>query len=483
MINHSTSGWTLTTDARSLKAYPALQETIWQKNAAMPPNGQYDKIGLHRLVKPGATSKGVVFFLPGTYGNGEGFVSNPPQNNWTWTENASQPIYWANRGFDVYAIDYRTHFVPMTLNASQLSFMANWGWTQWISDIKEAVDKAKVESSTAKVFLAGHSFGGIASMNYATKYWQEDLRGIILLDGGNATKCPTTNKFNLTAAINSINNAGAWAYDFPTLSAAAPSSPGLIFQFRYAFENPGAPAEYPLGKPLTPTINPVTNKTWTNITEYQAVTTNLQMSNVKGGYADINTVMQNLYVQDRYWPARLTLEMTADRDWDNCPYASFDFDDHYSEINVPLIGFVSELRNLALGGPVAKGIANSDVTSIVLLKYAHNDVIRGTYSARDVSQPVFDWMLSHYQAPGASAFGSVTVMAGQTWYFFAHSSSNIGTCTYQWYEGTTLLTGQTSMVLPVAKTAAGTYTYTCKIKDTEGTAANSNTVTLTVINK
>ena len=53
--------WTLTFDARGLKGYPNLQESVWQKSANMAPNGPYDKIGLHRLVQTGITPKDVVF--------------------------------------------------------------------------------------------------------------------------------------------------------------------------------------------------------------------------------------------------------------------------------------------------------------------------------------------------------------------------------------------------------------------------------------
>ncbi len=81
----------------------------------------------------------------------------------------------------------------------------------------------------------------------------------------------------------------------------------------------------------------------------------------------------------------------------------------------------------------------------------------------------------------ASAFCNVTIMAGQTWYFFAHSTGGVGLCTYQWYEGTTLLAGQTSVLLPVTKTAAGTYTFYCKATDSLGSTTNSNTITLTVM--
>ncbi len=82
--------------------------------------------------------------------------------------------------------------------------------------------------------------------------------------------------------------------------------------------------------------------------------------------------------------------------------------------------------------------------------------------------------------PAASAFASVTVLRGWTWYFFVHSTGDVAPFAYQWYENTTLLQGQTSMVLPVTKTAAGTYTFYCKVTDAQGMTVSSNAVTLAV---
>jgi hypothetical protein len=175
-----TSDWTLTTDAREMKAYPNLKEYIWQKDARMLPNGQYDKIGLHRLVKTGITPKGVIFMLPGLYGSGESLVSNPTTDSFSKTENDSNCIYWANKGFDVYLVDLRNHFTPTNFNKSQLAFTADWGIDQFMDDIKEAVDKTKEVSGAQKVFMAGISWGGILAQLYAAKYWQQDLRGLVL---------------------------------------------------------------------------------------------------------------------------------------------------------------------------------------------------------------------------------------------------------------------------------------------------------------
>jgi predicted secreted protein len=90
-------------------------------------------------------------------------------------------------------------------------------------------------------------------------------------------------------------------------------------------------------------------------------------------------------------------------------------------------------------------------------------------------------LLPYKAPPAASAFTSVSVLPGWTWTFFVHSNGGVGAHTYQWYDTSGPLAGQTSMVLPVAKNAPGTYTFYCKVTDSEGTSANSNNVTLTVM--
>ncbi len=479
----ATDGWTLVTDSRPLKAYPDLKELVWQKNASMPPNGQYDKIGLHRLIKTGTAPKAVVLIIPGDTSNGEALASNPTTENFTKYETYSQAIYWANRGLDVYTMDFRKHFLPnnLPINASQLALMKDWGWDVWISDIKEAVGKVKEVSGARKVFMAGLSVGGLETVNYAAKYWKEDLRGLILLESAvNWTRISNpTNSYNLTKALDDATAGGNWYQESVTLSSRVTCQAAL--------DNPGAPAPNITG---FPPINPMTNKTWANVTEFLTFVFHYfpgyptaGFSNLYGGYGNITQLLYAFANCDRFMPTRLSLESNAMDDWVNCPYFAYDYTEHYKEIDVPFITFVSGKAANSTGSFqfVEKPFATSDMTKIMLTNYGHYDVFYGRYAYRDVSQVALDWMLSRYQAPAASAFCDVTVLPGWTWYFFAHSNGGIGAHTYQWYEGTTLLQGQTSMVLPVTKTSPGTYTFICKVTDSEGTTANSNTVTLTVL--
>jgi pimeloyl-ACP methyl ester carboxylesterase len=391
--------WTLVHDGRGVKAYPDLREYVWETER--PPFGDYDKIGLHRVVKTGIEPRGVVFICPGTWSNGEQLTSNPSEDWWTAYENHSFALYLANRDFDVYAIDYRTHFVPIYLDPANLAFMADWGWDQWISDIKAAVDLAKEVSGAKRIYMAGDSFGGSATMNYASKYWDEDLKGILLRDGGTGTKYPelVTNMYNLPAMIAGMIATGTWSWEVG-------SAPGSIFILKYADENPAAPANNPFtGEPLEPTINPFTGLPWANIAEWAAFAIYMAwgpgvVSNIYGGYGDPSVMLHIDATFDRYWPIRLNLESAAIADWDNCPYVTYDFDDHYSEIDVPLLAFTSELFGLAYWGPFRHGIANPDFTGTYLWGYGHLDVFSGEYSASDVSAPTYEWLISHRMLVG-----------------------------------------------------------------------------------
>lgn len=397
------SNWVNIFNARGIKAYPELKEYVWQMERA--PYGPFDKIGLHRVVKEGIDPKGVIFFCPGTWMNGEQLISNPPEDWWTMYENYSLPYYLANKDFDVYAIDYRTHFVPDYLTTEQLSFMSDWGWEQWMSDIKEAVDLAKETSGVEKIYMAGQSFGGRATMNHASLFWEDDLKGIILLDGGTGTKYPdlVTNSVNLTSSIEFMKETGEWARFMGT-------RPESIFVLQYGDQNPGAPAEFPIGVPLQPEINPYTNLPWNNIAEYLTFAIYFAwgpggVSNLYGGYGDPFVMIHQNAQFDNWWPSRLGLESAAISDWDDCPYIPYDFDDHYSEVDIPLIAFTSGIFGNGSGDfRFINGIANPDFTGIMLPEYGHLDVYFGEYSEDDVSVITYDWLLNRRMLEG---FGKI----------------------------------------------------------------------------
>jgi pimeloyl-ACP methyl ester carboxylesterase len=406
------STWTLITDSRPLKAYPNLKESIWQANATMAPNGPYDKIALHRLVLANSTPTGVIFMTGcPTWGTGEFFMSNPSSDNWTKYENFSQAIYWANRGFDVYAIDYRSHTPPKPVNTTQAFYTANWTWDVWVSDIKQAANQVKQISGANKFFLVGQCSGGEAALNYATKYWQTDLNGIITEDFNflGVSGYPvigtmnTTNTYNLTQAIINMTATNSWIYGSAVnLTSLSPLS-------NYTLQNPGAPAQYPPGTPLQPTINPATNTSWTNITEWYTWfvqndfgATTLPpglYANLAAGYGNV-TQFAYCIANTEIIPQRLILENMAMADWVNCTYLSYDYNDHYSEINVPILAFeAGNFANASGTFRFVNGTATNDFTGVFLPKWGHTDLFFGTMSAQNVSQPALTWMMNHTTVP------------------------------------------------------------------------------------
>lgn len=151
------------------------------------------------MVKSGSEPVGAIFIFPGTWSSGEQLTSDDLYLAYLDSINAdadkknelrekvkSRSIahYLALRGWDVYTMDYRTHYVPDDYAQSDLDFMKDWGWKMYVDDAKLAVDKAKEVSGEDKLFIGGESFGGILAMNYSAQYWQDDVKGIVLLDGG-----------------------------------------------------------------------------------------------------------------------------------------------------------------------------------------------------------------------------------------------------------------------------------------------------------
>ena len=397
--------WVQTVDERGLKAYPDLREDVWEMKRA--PYGPYDKIGVHRVIKEGIEPHGVYFMLPGTWSSGEQLISNPPTDAHTKNEQHSHAIYLANRGWEVYAIDYRTHFVDPHLTAGDLSFMVDWGWNQWISDLKEAVNLAKAVSGDKSVYLAGDSFGGRAMSNYASLYWEEDLKGILPRDGGTVAKYDelVDNEYDLPAMIAGLSAAN-WSMEVGGL--------GTVFLYEYAVENPGALAVFPPWQPWYPWPVLFTGEllpgAYPGLSIFDWCAAGLlSVSNMGEGFGDPEIMIYLMANFDRYWPTRLSLDDSAISDWDDCPYVAtglipYDFDDYYHEIDVPLLGFSADSYYTGLS-TFRHQIVNPDFTGIMLPGYRHLDVFSGEFSVQDVSQPTYEWLMSHTMLVGFGRIG------------------------------------------------------------------------------
>jgi hypothetical protein len=103
-------------------------------------------------------------------------------------------------------------------------------------------------------------------------------------------------------------------------------------------------------------------------------------------------------------------------------------------------------------------------------------------SAPDIMEPrkVYSSLQSLWSLTGLAIPLSQTVTTGQNAAINISISGGIQPYTYQWYENTNLLAGQTSAQLLIAKNTLGKYNYSCRATDSAWTSSTSNNVTVTV---
>lgn len=166
-----------------------LVDNIYEYNLVLKVGaGEYDKIGIHRVVKEKAPwvpirTSDAVMLIPGDSCNfSNAFMAD--------TANQSFGIYLAEKGVDVWGIDPRWNFVPDT--TSDFSFMKNWDTSMHLKDIKLAVKLTRTVrgltgSGFGKILMLGHSRGAQFVYAYANEETQlpkyrRDLKGIIPVD-------------------------------------------------------------------------------------------------------------------------------------------------------------------------------------------------------------------------------------------------------------------------------------------------------------
>src|SRR5580704_11580163 len=94
------AGFAPSAASRAIDTTPAVTESIFE--SVRGPSA-FDRIGLHRLTANSKAMGPVLLFLPGTNMNGVIPMRDP--RHWL-------PLYLALHGVDVWALDYRTHFIP-----------------------------------------------------------------------------------------------------------------------------------------------------------------------------------------------------------------------------------------------------------------------------------------------------------------------------------------------------------------------------------
>jgi len=336
-----------------------VTETGW---TAAVGKSAFDRIGLHRLTSgfnPGAP---LILFLPGTNMNGELPLTDP--DHWL-------PLYLAVHGCEVWALDYRTHFVPPDTPQPGLAELRGWTDARFVSDIDAAVNfilTAAAGRAQRRLYIAGFSRGAAFAYLYAAEHPQK-LAGLIILDG-----------FILRRGSlggPKISPPAAWATDIGGKSLTYDKRKALL---ELVIRDPKAPAPIARYRTAAENLDQV-------VYESKAFGGRGGLANPAGHFSDALTLARVLITYDRYWPAVQDDEDPMTPELSRKLAAS----------KLPVIAFAS--TNISPRWPswVAGAAAQTGGphTVIILAGWGHLDILCGTRAAARVYAPVRAWLTRH----------------------------------------------------------------------------------------
>jgi pimeloyl-ACP methyl ester carboxylesterase len=359
------ASWKVDQAERPLAAGATVQETVW--STGRPPGGPFDKIAVHRYRAKGAPSA-TLLYLPGTNMNGIARLTDEAHNLW---------VYLANRGVEVFAIDYRTRFIPPDTPPTGLASLRAWGVDAFTADIAAAAALARKESGRDKLFVAGFSRGVFLAYAYAGTEFDK-VAGLIVLDGPFKNHAPK-GQFDAAAGLAKLESAGTWGTDV---------SGSLGWDNRQKLmdtvaANPDAPASDAKFKTLGDQLANVLQFAWRPG----------GLANPQGGMSRPRTLATLLGGYDRYYPTVQDVDGRSIADYDDDPKTPVD--DKWGELKLPILLFAST----GMGGDFllnaiysADKSGSTDVTLNVLERYGHLDILVGEHAQKDVFEPTIAWL-------------------------------------------------------------------------------------------
>jgi pimeloyl-ACP methyl ester carboxylesterase len=340
--------------ARALKGAPGIYE--WHFVADRGPS-PFDRIGLHRITSgPAAPAHpGVVMlYLPGTNMNGEVAIDDPRY---------SMPLYLAAHGVDVWAMDYRTHFVPPDTPAEKLAVMTGWTNRVFESDIEAAAVFISAKTHNEKLFIAGFSRGASFAYLFAATH-PHQVAGLVILDGF------------IPRRPAAAMPAGRVADDIGGRHLTYDKRLALM---EAVIRDPGGPAPLPKYKTAAENLEHVVHDADGLFGGHGG------LANPQGGFSDPSVLARVLIGYDRWWPAV--------QDYDNPFDASV-----LARLTVPVFAFTS--TNISAGWPAmvtesAAATSSAEATVKRLDGWGHLDVICGTHAESEVYAPILAWLRRH----------------------------------------------------------------------------------------
>jgi dienelactone hydrolase len=342
---------------RPLKGAAGIYE--WRFVAERGPS-QFDRIGLHRIAGGPAAAvhpEIVMLYLPGTNMNGEVAVDDPRY---------SLPLYLAAHGVDVWAMDYRTHFVPPDTTPAKLAAMAGWTDRVFDGDIDAAAAFISAQTHSAKLFVAGFSRGASYAYLFPALH-PGRVAGIAILDGFIPRRPATALPVGRVA-----DDVGGRHLTYDKRRALMEA----------VIRDPGGPAPLPKYKTAAENLEHVVYDAEGLFGGHGG------LANPQGGFSDPAVLGRVLVGYDRWWPAV--------QDYDN-PFDASALA-RLGVSKIPVIAFSS--TNISAKWPTmvtesAAATGSSDVTVTRLKGWGHLDVICGTHAEGEVYAPLLAWLRQH----------------------------------------------------------------------------------------
>lgn len=400
-----TSLGTASLAVRSLERVPITNDVAWYRFRLQVGPGPYDEILVHRVVRERApwvttrTRRGV--FL--THGDGWGFAATFLTSLGTpaVADTRNLPVFLAQNGIDVWGLDFRWALVPV--ETPDLSFMAGWGFGTSLEDLDHGLVTARLVraatgSGAGRLHLLGFSRGGQigwAQLSAETRRpaARRHVRGFVAAEHTFKTDDEAVRQGNCASytALEELLASGAVANDstivaeIGDLATSAPNDPSPFFPV-------------------------VSNADFAELIGADVAGGSIPYFHSVGGVIDPETLATELlYTEPALWfaflsgispyrPWRISLDGAAVV----CDELDSPFDDHLSEVEVPILylGAAGAFGERGLYTTTLTG--SSDVSSLILSagtsaeqEYGHNELFLATSAQALVWQPILDWVEAH----------------------------------------------------------------------------------------
>ena len=339
-------------EPRTFERAPGIHEFVFE--ATVGPS-RFDRIALHRFTG-GAHPPIVMLYLPGTNMNGEAEDDDPRY---------SLKLYFAQHGVDLWALDYRTHFIPPQTPQEQLAELKGWTNELFDSDIDTVARCIIAKTGRDRIFVSGFSRGVSFAYVYAAEH-PARVQGLLMFDGG---------------ILNGRHDSpppGIYASDVSGKHLTWDKRQTLL---KMVIENPSGRAPLPQFKTASENL--------AHVVYYSAGFGGKGgLANPFDGFSNMDALARTLISYDRYWPMV--------QDYEDALGAKRA--EELANSKIPVLAFSSTNIAPDWAERVAKAAAStgsSDVTVKRLVGWGHLDLICGAHAEREVFAPAIEWVRRH----------------------------------------------------------------------------------------